>query len=64
MFRQLLAEVMYLRGAIERMGTGTEEMTKQCVTKGLGKPEFIPNYGFQTIIRRVNWEVPDNYPTS
>ena len=39
----LIAEVMYLRRTIERMGTGTEEMTKQCVAKGLGKPEFIPN---------------------
>ena len=27
-------------------------MTKQCLEKGLGKPEFISNYGFQTIIRR------------
>ena len=49
----LLAEAMYLRGTIERMGTGTEEMTKQCLAKGLGKPVFIPNYGFQTIIKRV-----------
>ena len=55
----LLAEVMYLRGAIERMGTGTEEMTKQCVAKGLGKPQFIPNYGFQTIIRRTNSQVTE-----
>ena len=49
----LLAEAMYLRGTIERMGTGTEEMTKQCVAKGLGKPTFDPNWGFQTIIKRV-----------
>ena len=50
----LIAETMYLRGAIERMGTGTEEMTKQCLAKGLGKPEFISYYGFQTIIRRTS----------
>ena len=60
----LLADAMYLRGAIERMGTGTEEMTKQCVAKGLGKPEFVHNYGFQTIIKRENYESPDKYPTS
>jgi len=57
----LLAEALYLRGSIERMGTGTEEMTKQCLAKGLGKPEFIPNYGFKTIIRRqhqVTQQVP------
>lgn len=50
----LIAEAMYLQGTIERMGTGTEEMTKQCLEKGLGKPEFIPEYGFQAIIRRRN----------
>ncbi|MDR0941990.1 MAG: DUF4062 domain-containing protein [Bacteroidales bacterium] len=50
----LIAEAMYLRGTIERMGTGTEEMTKQCVAKGLGKPTFDPNFGFQTIIKREN----------
>ena len=48
----LIAEAMYLRGTIERMGTGTEEMTRQCLEKGLGKPEFIPEHGFQAIIRR------------
>ena len=48
----LLANALYLIGTIEQMGTGTEEMTKQCLAKGLGKPEFIPNYGFKTVIRR------------
>jgi len=43
---------MYLNGTIERMGTGTEEMTKQCLAKRLGKPEFITSYGFPTIIKR------------
>ena len=57
----LIAEAIYLNGTIERMGTGTEEMTKQCLAKGLAKPEFISNYGFQTIIKR---EIPDKYPTS
>ena len=71
----LLAEAMYLFGTIERMGTGTEEMTKQCMAKGLGKPEFISNNGFQTIIRRLNKptadtelknneQTSDKYPTS
>ena len=48
----LIAEAMYLQGTIERMGTGTEEMTKQCIAKGLGKPEFISKHGFQVVIRR------------
>jgi hypothetical protein len=30
----LLAESMYLRGTIERMGTGTEDMTNLCIEKG------------------------------
>ena len=60
----LLAEAMYLRGTIERMGTGTEEMTKQCVAKGLGKPTFDPNWGFQTIIKREKSQLSDKYPTS
>jgi len=65
--KQVVTEAMYLRGAIERMGTGTEEMTKQCLVKGLGKPEFIPNHGFQTIIRRTTAppveQIPEKYPT-
>jgi predicted HTH transcriptional regulator len=60
----LLAEAMYLFGTIERMGTGTEEMTKQCLAKGLGKPEFISSYGFQTIIKRQYRQTTDNYPTT
>jgi len=48
----LLANALYLIGTIEQMGTGTEEMTKQCLAKGLGKPEFSPHYGFKTVIRR------------
>ena len=55
----LIAEAMYLRGTIERMGTGTEEMTKQCLENGLGKPEFIPEYGFQTVIKRINAQFED-----
>ena len=47
-------------GTIERMGTGTEEMTKQCLEKGLGKPEFISNYVFQTIIKRQHKQDTSN----
>jgi hypothetical protein len=34
---------------INKMNTGTEEMTKQCPKKGLGRPEFIPEYGFRPL---------------
>ncbi|WP_407712287.1 ATP-binding protein [Butyricimonas virosa] len=37
----LLAEPMYLTGYIERMGTGTGDIIKQCVAKGLREPEFV-----------------------
>jgi len=47
----LIAETMYLNGTIERMGTGTEEMTKLCLEKGLEKPEFIQELDF---LRRYN----------
>jgi predicted HTH transcriptional regulator len=48
----LIAESMYLRGTIERMGTGTEEMVKCCIEKGLQKPIFIQEIDFKTILYR------------
>ena len=34
------------------MGTGTEEMTRRCIAKGLQKPKFIQEIDFKTIIYR------------
>jgi len=48
----LIAEAMYLRGTIERMGTGTEELVSLCVEKGLKKPDFIQESDFRTILYR------------
>ena len=48
----LIAEAMYLRGTIERMGTGTEELVSQCIEKGLKKPDFIQESDFRTILYR------------
>jgi len=48
----LIAEAMYLNGTIERMGTGTEEMTRLCLEKGIGKPEFIQELDFLTVVKR------------
>ena len=48
----LIAESMYLHGTIERMGTGTEELVKLCMEKGLKKPEFIQELDFRSIIYR------------
>ncbi len=49
----LLAELMYLTGYIERMGTGARDMIRHCIEAGLPEPEFAISDGFQTIIRRV-----------
>ena len=52
----LIAESMYLRGAIERMGTGTEELANLCLQKGLKRPEFIQESDFRTVIYRQRTE--------
>ena len=52
----LIAEAMYLRGIIERMGTGTEELSSLCVRKGLKRPDFIQESDFRTILYRPGWE--------
>jgi len=50
----LLAEVLYLADYIQRIGSGTIEMVKQCKQAGLPEPEFINNrgYEFRTILGR------------
>lgn len=49
----LLAEPMYLRGAIERMGTGTLDMAKRCKEMGLPLPVFIQEEDFRVILYRT-----------
>ena len=48
----LLGEALYLTEYIERMGTGTLDMIRRCVTAGLPEPEFAITDGFVTTIRR------------
>ncbi len=50
----LLAEVFYLADYIQKVGSGTIEMVKQCKQAGLPEPEFINNrgYEFRTILGR------------
>lgn len=43
---------MYLAAYIEELGTGTTDMVKKCVKKGLKSPEFIQDADFCTIIWR------------
>ena len=49
----LLAESLYLAEYIERMGTGTLDMIRQCADAGLPEPEFAIADGFVATIRRV-----------
>ncbi|MFH1900913.1 MAG: ATP-binding protein [Candidatus Omnitrophota bacterium] len=43
----LLAEVLYLADYIQRIGSGTIEMVKQCKQAGLPEPEFVNNRGYE-----------------
>lgn len=51
----LLAQSMYLRGYIERMGTGTVDMIRRCADSGLPEPEFVARGNFVTTIRRASF---------
>ncbi|MDO9575812.1 MAG: ATP-binding protein, partial [bacterium] len=46
----LLAEALYLTNYIQKVGSGTIEMIKQCKSYGLPEPEFIQEMG-QFIIK-------------
>lgn len=50
----LIAEVFYLANYIQKVGSGTIEMIKQCKHAGLPEPEFVNNrgYEFRTILGR------------
>jgi predicted HTH transcriptional regulator len=51
---QLLANVLYLADYVQKAGTGTLEMIKQCRQQGTPEPEFISvkNVEFRTILPR------------
>jgi predicted HTH transcriptional regulator len=48
----LLAEPMYLSGYIEKLGTGTEDILKKCVSYGLKQPDFVQDSMFKVVIWR------------
>lgn len=50
----LLAEPMYLKGYIERMGTGTADMVRIAAQNNLREPLFVQNEDFTTILYRPN----------
>jgi len=48
----LIAEPLYLAGTIERMGTGTGDIIKQCKKAGLKSPEFVEEEDFRVVLWR------------
>ena len=48
----LLARPMYLYGAIEQMGTGTEMIISTCLEQGLKAPDFEQKENFKVIFGR------------
>ena len=64
-FNPLLAEPMYLKGYIERMGTGTADMLRIAKENNLQEPVFEQNEDFTTILYRpIANQLPTKYPTS
>ena len=48
----LLAQAMYLKGYVEKAGTGTEDMADLCRKWGLPPPEFVLDDDFKVVLRR------------
>jgi len=67
----LIAEPLYLSGTIERMGTGTGDIIKQCKKAGLKSPEFVEEEDFRVIlwrnknsVKQVTDQAPTKHPPS
>ena len=49
---------MYLRGTIERMGTGTLDMANRCREMGLPLPLFVQEEDFRVVLYRTPQTTP------
>lgn len=49
---ELIAGPMYLKGYIEKMGTGTEDVAKLCAKSGLPAPGFTEGVDFRVELKR------------
>ena len=49
---ELIAGPMYLKGYIERLGTGTEDVAKLCARSGLPAPGFAEGVDFRAVLKR------------
>jgi predicted HTH transcriptional regulator len=52
----LIADVLYYRGTIDRMGTGTGDIVEHCTQMGLKQPTFKQGSGFEVILYRNTYE--------
>ncbi|MDE5610430.1 MAG: DUF4062 domain-containing protein [Odoribacter sp.] len=50
----LIADPMYWKGYIEKVGTGTEDIIEKCRNYGLKTPEFYQEDDFRVVIWRTN----------
>ena len=61
----LLAEPMYLKGYIERLGTGTLDIIRIARENNLQEPEFEQNESFKAVVYRPGSDqAPTKYPPS
>lgn len=61
----LLAEPMYLKGYIERLGTGIADIMRIAKENNLPEPNFEQEEDFKTILYRPSTDqVPIKYPSS
>ncbi len=49
---ELIAGPMYLKGYIERLGTGTEDVAKLCAKSGPPAPGFAEGVDFRAVLKR------------
>lgn len=54
----LISEVLFLSGYIEKAGTGTTEMIRQCREAGLPGPEFVQDGDQWVVTLRRDWLTP------
>ncbi len=55
----LIADPMYWKGYIEKVGTGTEDIIEKCCDYGLKTPEFYQEEDFRVVIWRAGEEQSD-----
>lgn len=52
--RQVKRNIVYWKGYVEKVGTGTEDIIEKCRNYGLKTPEFYQEDDFRVVIWRAN----------